>query len=193
MFQLLVIDAGDTEYDDQGRIQGTLDVPLSAAGRQQVAQAAQELDEAGIVPSALYVGPCRSARETAAGVGEVLHLKPKLVSGLANIDHGLWQGMLIEDVKQNQPRVYKRWRESPDSVCPPQGETLQAVRERLSRALSKVAKRRRSELAAIVAPRPVSRVIRSMVRGESINDLWSTRAGDLPIWELIAAPTPLGT
>ena len=36
MLTILLVRSGLTEYDCQGRIQGTLDVPLSGEGRQQV-------------------------------------------------------------------------------------------------------------------------------------------------------------
>jgi broad specificity phosphatase PhoE len=36
MFKLLLIRPGVTEYDQQGRIQGTLDIPLCEDGRRQV-------------------------------------------------------------------------------------------------------------------------------------------------------------
>ena len=38
-------------------------------------------------------------------------------------------GMLVEEVKQKQPRVYRQWLEHPETVCPPEGETV--VRDKL--------------------------------------------------------------
>ena len=35
MFQILLIRPGSTEYDQQGRVQGTLDIPLCEDGRQE--------------------------------------------------------------------------------------------------------------------------------------------------------------
>ena len=32
--------------------------------------------------------------------------------------------MLFDEVKSKQPRVYRQWQEQPDTVCPPEGETL---------------------------------------------------------------------
>ena len=36
MDQILLIRPGTTEYDQQGRVQGTLDIPLCEDGRQEV-------------------------------------------------------------------------------------------------------------------------------------------------------------
>ena len=43
MFQILLIRPGATEYDQQGRIQGTLDIPLCEDGRRQVEAMIEEL------------------------------------------------------------------------------------------------------------------------------------------------------
>ena len=44
--------------------------------------------------------------------------------------------MLVSDVKRKQPRVYKRWQEQPESVCPPEGEMLGEADERVRAARS---------------------------------------------------------
>ncbi len=62
-------------------------------------------------------------------IGAALKLKPKTLERLQNLDHGLWQGMLIEEVKRKQPKVYKQWQEQPENVCPPEGEMLAAAAE----------------------------------------------------------------
>ena len=43
MVQMLVVRAGATDYDEQGRIKGTLDIPLSDAGQGQVGRLIAEL------------------------------------------------------------------------------------------------------------------------------------------------------
>ena len=45
MLTILLVRSGMTEFDSQGRIQGTLDVPLSDEGRQQAEAAADDLAE----------------------------------------------------------------------------------------------------------------------------------------------------
>ena len=43
MLKLILIRTGETEYECQGRVQGTLDIPLSEDGRLQVEKVASEL------------------------------------------------------------------------------------------------------------------------------------------------------
>jgi len=186
MLTILLIPSGTTEYECQGRIQGTLDVPLSQDGRQQVEQLTQQLSEQPI--DALYAGPGRATRQTADILAKPLHLKPKTIDKLHNLDQGLWQGMLISDVKIKQPKVYRQWQEHPETVCPPNGETLQEARERLQQTLVKMAKKHKSGTVALVVAEPLIRVLRNILRDDALGDLWCVESAKQPRWELIAMP-----
>ena len=97
MLNILLIRAGSTEYASQGRVQGTLDVPLSEEGRRQAELAAGQLCDQSI--EALYCGPCRASQQTAEIIGQEWDLRPRPNEKLQNLDHGLWQGMLVKEVK----------------------------------------------------------------------------------------------
>ena len=98
MLTFLLIQPGATDFDDQRRIKGTLDFPLSDNGVQQVAQMRQSLAETDI--SVMFSGPCRSAQETAEMIAEPRQVRVRVLDDLKNIDHGLWQGKLIEEIKR---------------------------------------------------------------------------------------------
>jgi len=185
MVTILLVSSGITEFDCQDRIQGTLDVPLCAEGRKQAEAAANELLARSASVSALYTGPCLCAQQTAEILGERLNLKPKTIKKLHNLDQGLWQGMLFADVKSKQPRVYRQWQERPDTVCPPEGETLQEAGERLKKALAKLTKKHQTGTIALVLAQPLASVLRSMLReGQPPCLCHSARAGK-PLWEPI--------
>jgi probable phosphoglycerate mutase len=186
MMQILLIRPGATEYDQQGRVQGTLDVPLCEDGRQEVKALVQELKTQPI--AAIYSSPSQSAQQTAEALGTLLDLKVKTVDKLHNLDHGLWQGLLVTDVKSKQPKVYRQWQEQPETVCPPQGETLSTARQRVQAALSKLLKKHKSErLLALVAPEPLASIIRHVLRHDEWGDLWQCACGRAK-WELIEVP-----
>ncbi|MEQ8209281.1 MAG: histidine phosphatase family protein [Lacipirellulaceae bacterium] len=185
MLTIYLIRAGDTEYDGQGRIQGTLDIPLSADGRVQVEAAAIALAEERPPITTLYTGPCQSVRQTAEAVGSKLNLKPKKLTSLANLDHGLWQGMLVEEVRSNQPKVYKKWQETPEAVCPPEGETLGSARERLAKAIAKLVKKHKQGVIALVLPNPLSAVLQSELSHEKLGDLWHVEGEASQLWKKI--------
>ena len=186
MVQLLLIRPGTTEYDQQGRVQGTLNIPLCEDGRQEVETMVEELR--GQTIAAIYASPCQAAEQTAESLGQAFDVKVKTIEKFENLDHGLWQGMLVADVKAKQPKVYRQWQESPENVCPPQGETLGEAKERVSAAFTKLLKKHKSDgLFAVVAPEPLASVICNVVRHDSWGDLWHS-ATDKPHWQLIEIP-----
>jgi phosphoserine phosphatase len=172
MVQLILIRPGSTDYDQQSRIQGTLDIPLNDAGRKEATEAADAVRP--YLPKALYCSPGSSAEETAALLGEALKLRPKTLDQLQNVNLGLWQGLLVEEVRRKQPKVYKQWQEHPETVHPPEGETLAAARERAEEVLSKLARKHRTGTIALIAAEPLASVIRQRVDAGQIGDLWRT-------------------
>jgi probable phosphoglycerate mutase len=186
MVQLLLIRPGITEYDQQGRVQGTLNIPLCEDGRQEVEAMIEELRGQRI--AAIYTSPSESAEQTAESLGQALDLKVKTIDDFENLDHGLWQGMLVSDVKAKQPKVYRQWQEQPEIVCPPQGETLAAAKQRVLTVITKLLKKHKTDaLFAVIVPEPLASVVRNVVRHDAWGDLWQS-ATETPHWQVIDVP-----
>jgi probable phosphoglycerate mutase len=186
MVQIVLIRPGATEYDQQGRVQGTLDIPLCEDGRQEVEVLVRELRDQPI--AAIYASPCQSADQTAEALAQAIDLKVKTVDNLQNLDQGLWQGMLVSDVKSKQPKVYRQWQEQPETVCPPQGETLIAAKQRVQALVTKLLKKHKTDrLVAVVVPEPLASVIRNVLRHDDWGDLWQS-ATESPQWQVIDVP-----
>jgi broad specificity phosphatase PhoE len=185
MLTILLIRSGTTEFDAQGRIQGTLDVPLCDEGLRQAGATADELAARSATIDALYAGPCLSAQQTAEFIGDRLGLKPKTIKKLHNLDQGLWQGLLFDEVKSKQPKVYRQWREHPDTVCPPEGETLHEASERIKAALAKLTRKHKTGTIALVLSQPLVSVLRSLLREGQPPCLCHTELATRPLWEPI--------
>jgi broad specificity phosphatase PhoE len=170
MVQLILVRPGSTDYDLQARIQGTLDIPLNDAGRTEAAATAEKLR--AYLPTAIYCCTGSSAEETAAVLGQALNIKPKTLDRLQNINLGLWQGMLVEEVRRKQPKVYKQWQEHPEMVHPPEGEMLSEVLGRTEETLEKLARKHRSGTIVLVVPEPIASVLRHRIEGGELGDLW---------------------
>lgn len=182
MVRIVLIRPGATEYDQQGRIQGVLDVPLSSEGASEAARAAGELSGSGI--EIVYYSDCEHARQTAEAISNRLGLKRKRLEHLQNLDHGLWQGMLVEEVKRKQPKVYRSWQEQPASVCPPGGETLGAAQQRVRAVIAKLLRKHKEGVVALVVPEPLASLLRAYLEHGEIGDLW--RAGaEHGTWDFI--------
>ncbi len=167
---LIVIRSGATDYDRQGRIRGTLDIPLCDVGRADAARAGELL--AADLPDALYTSGSACAIETSRIVGAACGLRPRRIAALHNLDQGLWQGMLVDEIRRKQPRLHRQWQDNPWAVAPPEGELLEEACERVEAALEKLVRRHPSGRVALVVPQPLDRIVGWLVSGKSMGDLW---------------------
>lgn len=189
MTHFLLIRTGNTDYDLQRRVQGTINLPLCDEGQQRVEQVAGEL--AGRKLDALYAGPGQATQQTAELVARRLSLKVKTRKQLHNLDLGLWQGMLVDDVKQKQPRVYRQWLEHPETVCPPEGETVKQALLRLQENVDKIAKKHKDETVAMVLAEPLASLFCHLMKNCCMGDLWQAHPQNRPDWELVTLSPPL--
>lgn len=170
MVQLLLVRSGSTEWDEQQRIKGTTDLPLSEMGAGQAARLVEELHEHKI--DYLYASPCRCASETAAQIARDHRLKVKPLSGLQNLDHGLWHGKRIDELRQSQPRLFRQLMEHPETVCPPEGEPIGDAVERVREAIAWIRKKHPLGVVALVVPGPVAKLVQGVLGPCELGDLW---------------------
>lgn len=166
MTQVVLIRPGATVYDEQNRVQGILDIPLSDRGRAEVAQLAASLPATldGVALAALYCGPGESVIRTAEAVGKVLGLRPKRIDDLRNLDQGLWQGLQIDEIKRRNLRVFRQWLDDPLTICAPMGETIENALERIKGAIRPLIKRHQGEAIGLVVGEPLAQLIACHLR-----------------------------
>ena len=174
--EVILIKPGSTDYDEQGRIQGNLDIPLNPQGADEVQELAESLGEHEI--DAIYSSACEPALETAQALAKSLGVKAKKMPKMGNVNLGLWQGMKADEVRHKQQRVYRQWQEHPETVCPPEGETLDTARARMECVLTKTIKRHRDGKIGLVVPEPMASLVRQFLlgNGSELGDLWAASA-----------------
>ncbi|MBN2024689.1 MAG: histidine phosphatase family protein [Pirellulales bacterium] len=183
MAEIILIRPGSTDYDQEERVQGNLDIPLNTQGAAEVTRVIQEL--AGREIEVVYSPDCEPACETAKVIAAAFGCKRRTLDQMENLDHGLWQGMKIDEIRRKYPRVYKQWQEQPESVCPPEGETLDHAEHRMTAAMAKLLKRHREGTIVLVAPEPMARLVRRFLDHGQLGDLWKAPA-DHGRWEMFA-------
>ena len=179
---LVVIRSGLTDYDLQRRIRGTLDLPLCAAGIAAAKEAAAAI--AAAPPVGIYTAPDGCSLETSRIVARACGLKARRVDELTNLDQGLWQGMLVDELRVKQPRLYRQWQDNPWAVSPPEGEHLEDACVRVEAALQRIARRHSTGRVAVVVPAPLDQIIRWLTAGESPSDLWAHGAAETAVTDI---------
>ena len=182
MTQFLLIRPGSTDFDEQGRIKGTLDIPLSDVGEMQVGRIVGELHDIPI--DHLYSSRCRSAEQTAQAIAADHRLKIKLLDELQNLDHGLWHGKLIDEVKHSQPKVFRQLQDHPETVCPPEGEPVGMALDRVKVLVARLRRKHPTGTVALVVPEPLAQLVLSAINNCEVGDLWKVecQAAD---WEMV--------
>jgi broad specificity phosphatase PhoE len=131
---------GETEWNANGRLQGTQDVPLNERGVRQAAAAggilADLLARNGRDMSVAYVSsPLGRARTTMELVRGTLRLPPDdyaIDDRLREIGYGEWEGSTLEQAEARDPDLFARRLADKWRVAAPGGESYDQVQARVS-------------------------------------------------------------
>ncbi|HEY9607942.1 histidine phosphatase family protein [Allocoleopsis sp.] len=180
--RLLLVRHGETEWNRVARFQGGIDVPLNENGRKQAQQAAEFLKD---VPIDFAVSsPMLRPKETAELIlKNHPNIKLELPEKLKEINHGLWEGKLESEIKQEYADLLHQWQTAPETVQMPEGENLQQVWDRAIAcwdAIIEAAGVSDTELKTglVVAHDAINKVILCHVLGLSPASIWSIKQGN---------------
>ena len=173
--RILLARHGETPWNAEGRYQGQIDIPLSPVGEGQATALGQRLKDKRI--DRAVASPLSRAQRTARlALGEsradMLLTDPEL----QEIAHGEWEGLLASEIQEKDPARLLAWREEPDTVLMPGGESLRQVLDRSWRGLARAADGLGDDdTLLVVAHDAVNRVLLCRVLGIPLARLWSFR------------------
>lgn len=173
--RILLARHGETPWNAEGRYQGQIDIPLSPIGEAQAQALGARLASVDITRA--VASPLSRAQRTAQlalGVAraDMLLTEPEL----QEIAHGEWEGLLASEIHEKDPSRLQAWREEPDTVLMPGGESLRLVLERSWRGLARATDGLgEHDTLLVVAHDAVNRVILCKVLGLPISRLWTFR------------------
>jgi len=102
-------------------------IHLSESGRLQAQELARHFKAQGI--DSVQSSPRERAEETARPIADAAKVACELADALDEIDFGEWTGRSFEELEAD-PR-WKLWNARRSAACPPGGETMAAVQDRL--------------------------------------------------------------
>jgi broad specificity phosphatase PhoE len=147
MATLLLVRHGETDWNATGRLQGHTDRPLNDYGRRQARELADRLADDGI--AAIYASDLSRAKETAEIVGARLGLPVVIDEDLRERDWGSWEGLTPAE---RDAVVFE-------------GETQEAHRARLMRAVGVIAERHPGQRVVVVTHGGSMRRVQAAVTG----------------------------
>ena len=164
---IVLVRHGETDWNREKRIQGSLGASINEAGREQAKGLARLLWEVPL--QAVYSSTLPRAIETASYVAGPHSLGVITDPRLNEIHHGEWEGIAETDLPD--PELYRRWREDPSSCVLPGAEPLQAVHERAVAAMKDIVGRHREGegLVAVVS----HQIVLALLKCYILDQPWS--------------------
>ena len=161
----VLIQAGPTPWDVEGRIVGNSSLPLTAEAVDAIRHRLEEIPAP--IDSVYRAAGNEACNQVAQMIARKHELRPRNRPDLDEVRLGLWQGLLPDDVRARFPTVFRQWEEQPLSVTPPDGEMLQQAIGRIKTALVKIIRRNKDH--TIVLPlRPMAlQIARGVLRLQS--------------------------
>ncbi|MDO9242977.1 MAG: histidine phosphatase family protein [Rhodocyclaceae bacterium] len=146
--RLCIVRHGETDWNAVRRIQGHVDVPLSAVGHAQARAAGNALASEGL--AAIYSSDLTRARQTAEATAHLTHVPLQLTSGLRERHYGVFQGLTYAEAAVQYPEAYARHQARDDAhFAPPDGESLHDLALRIAGVCDDIVRRHAGEAVAI--------------------------------------------
>ncbi|HTL98024.1 MAG TPA: histidine phosphatase family protein [Holophagaceae bacterium] len=186
--RVLLCRHGETPWNAEGRYQGQIDIPLSETGERQAATLGARLKEAPIARA--VASPLSRARRTAELALGTRAGMLSTESGFLEIAHGAWEGKLASEIEAEDGPRLKAWRQAPDTVQMPGGESLQQVLDRAWPAfVSACAGLGAEDTLLLVAHDAVNRVLLARILGLPLARIWAFRQAPATL-NLLEGPDP---
>lgn len=147
--EILLIRHGETLWNKLGKFQGSMDIELSEEGRKQAQALKSNLKNDF---QAVYASPLIRATETANILCEGTGLSVIPCEGMKEINFGAWEGLTIEEIRNNYPQELAAW-QSDEKEGPFMGGDL-SVRKaslRAADAIRSIAKNHTGEKILVIA------------------------------------------
>ena len=140
-YRLIFVRHGETAYNAENRLQGQLDTPLNARGRQQARAVGQTLGtrieseiEVLETAGAFIASPLERARETMEIARDAMGLPPSrywLDPVLKELSFGIWEGLTWWEVEGRYPRDLEARKRDRWNFAPRGGESYAMLATRV--------------------------------------------------------------
>jgi alpha-ribazole phosphatase len=157
MTRVYLVRHGQTTWNAERRYQGRRDAPLTELGRAQMRRLAAALASEPV--QAVYTSPLGRCRWGAERIAAQHGLDPIVEPDLAELDHGILDGLRVDEMEEHVGLLVRRWWEDPAGVQLPGGETLEQARARAYRAFCRIVGSHPDQTVVVVAHGGVNKLI----------------------------------
>jgi probable phosphoglycerate mutase len=171
---------GDTDWNQEQRIQGQMDVGLNDMGRAEVARTAQRL--AGIIFTTVYASDLSRAWETASIILDArpanARPEPRPTRALREISYGAFEGKTWDEIRAMDPRTKDRSYTRDLDFAPDNGESFRQLLQRTGEFGESLVRDHSGENVLVVAHSGSLRALAVRLLGLPDDAFWRIRGMD---------------
>ncbi|MDA8136869.1 MAG: histidine phosphatase family protein [Desulfobacteraceae bacterium] len=157
MIRLGLIRHARTPWNQEKRIQGSTDIPLSPEGQEEAARWGEVLTSEPF--DAILSSPLTRARETALILSDRMGIPLCVDMDLREQDFGDWEGQRITEIREKDPRAVEFQESRGWEFRPPGGESRIRVLERVTKAFERAAKTFENQYILVVTHQSVIKIL----------------------------------
>jgi alpha-ribazole phosphatase len=181
--KLFLIRHGQTDWNLEGKIQGSCDIELNNTGIAQAEELSRKALENNYRFSKIYSSKQKRALRTAEILSRAINVDYIATKGLEEINLGQWEGLSWAEVKGNFPKEYEEWYNNRRYTKAPKGESYQDMLERVLAVIYKIINEN-SEDVAIVTHGAVIMCLQCYITNTPFKEMSKFKAGNTAITEI---------
>lgn len=181
--KLIFIRHGQTDWNVQGKIQGSYDSELNDTGIKQAMKLSEKLLSLNYRFSKIYSSPQKRALKTAEILSKSSNVDYVSMKDLQEMNMGKWEGLSWSEVEDKYPNEYKEWYLNRRYTNTPDGESYQDMLERVLKAINKIINENNDDVV-IVSHSAVIMCLQCYVTNTPFNDMLKFKTPNANITEI---------
>lgn len=173
---IYIVRHGQTEWNILGKTQGHGNSDLTAKGIEQAELLANSMIKYPI--DYIYSSDLGRAYQTAEIIGNKLNVEVQKTEALREMNFGTWEGRLISDIMEENPTLYKQWRNEPHLARIPQGETLDMIKKRTDEFIKEINEKYDGKHIVLVTHSLCARIILLSFLDSNVKNIYKINQGN---------------
>ena len=165
-----IVRHGETDWNILGKTQGHGNSNLTEKGIEQATTLAESMSKYPI--DYIYSSDLGRAVETANILADVLNLEVNETNALREMGFGVWEGLLMDEIKENYADMYSIWRNTPHLFDVPGGETLSIIQDRVDEFIKEINEKYDNKHILLVSHSVTVRVILLSCLGSGLENIY---------------------
>ena len=169
--ELHLIRHGQTDWNEERRVQGQSESRLTKLGEEQASALGKKLNLIDF--DKVFCSSSLRARQTAENLFTGTELQIEYLDTLREIFLGPWEGILYDEIEQREPDSFRHFWEEPHLFDVSGAENFFDLQTRALNTIFHIAKTHPNQCIVIVSHGALIKTILCYAEGRSMSELWS--------------------